>query len=352
MQTETKPLLEGWIPEEDRVASIVERYMNLRASKEGSLLGLLVKLGYDENEIIDHMKNSDIVNEIYKNTGIEYSEFKTKLLGYMTEKLFNEFIGKSYINKNNMLYTYDGGATGYSYSNTTAEYLSSSNGIFKYKINTVCKEVELIETCVYEVEITRGENDNWVVAKCEYIEHSINEKNEKDTAQSNNNENVESENNIQNTSKTEEIAKELFEKGSKLIRDIEASELCGYDYVQGSRDVDRNGKRYLNTGTLYSDAEKKYAEVFTGKALEEYLESRFLNIDGYLYVSIGGATGCGITDIKLEENSKSNDEITYIVIYNHIYIDDSMSDEETCEMTIKSVDGEYRISSTNYWNFM
>lgn len=69
-----------------------------------------------------------------------------------------------------------------------------------------------------------------------------------------------------------------------------------------------------------SVVEKEYSEIFTGEALKKVLGKRFAEVDGYLYVSYGGATGWGVTNIKVSGVSKSNNEIEYIVTYNDVEI--------------------------------
>ena len=107
----------------------------------------------------------------------------------------------------------------------------------------------------------------------------------------------------------------------------------------------------LKKDVLYSDIKKSYSEIFTGEALDKILNKRFAEFEGFLYVSYGGATGWDITNIKLSRISMSNDEINYIVKYNDVEIDDSISEEKSCNMKIKYIDGNYKISATDYCDF-
>ena len=68
---------------------------------------------------------------------------------------------------------------------------------------------------------------------------------------------------------------------------------------------------YRKTNVLYSEIENKYAEIFTGEALKEVLNIRFTEIDGYLYVMWGGASGWGVTNIKVSKISEENNEINF-----------------------------------------
>lgn len=157
-------------------------------------------------------------------------------------------------------------------------------------------------------------------------------------------------NNKLSDSEVDKIAMDLFEKGSQKIREAEYSESFEYDIEMPFTEKFINGVRYLKTDVLYSNVEEEYSEIFTGEALKKVLGKRFAEVDGYLYVSIGGATGWDITNIKVSRVSESNNEIEYIVTYNDVRIDDSISEKYSCEMTIKLIDGNYRISATNYCN--
>ena len=106
---------------------------------------------------------------------------------------------------------------------------------------------------------------------------------------------------------------------------------------------------YRKTNVLYSEIENKYAEIFTGEALKEVLNIRFTEIDGYLYVMWGGASGWGVTNIKVSKISEENNEINYLIKYNNVNVADIVElEEQSCNMTIKLVDGNYRISATDY----
>lgn len=63
---------------------------------------------------------------------------------------------------------------------------------------------------------------------------------------------------------------------------------------------------------------------------------------------LGGATGWDITNVEVQKINEENGESTYRATYNDLYIDDSISEEHSCDFKIKKVDVEYRISATNY----
>lgn len=151
-------------------------------------------------------------------------------------------------------------------------------------------------------------------------------------------------------SKADEIAKDLFEKGSQKIRETEYTDYYQYESAQPVTEKTINGVTYQKRNVLYANVEKEYSEIFTGEALKNVLGKRFAEVDGYLYVSYGGATGWDVTNIKVSRVSGNNNEIEYTVTYNDVEIDDSITEQYSCKMTVKLVDGNYRISKINYCN--
>lgn len=152
---------------------------------------------------------------------------------------------------------------------------------------------------------------------------------------------------------TDEIAKELFEKGAEEIRRLQYSGLIKEEYeVEGDLiEKNINGRVYVKTNERYEKVVQKYGEIFTDKALENVLAERFANVDGVLYISYGGATGWGITNVEVEKTSEKDGEIAYRASYNDVSIEGVVDDKkQTCEFKIKKVNGEYRISETNYYN--
>lgn len=147
----------------------------------------------------------------------------------------------------------------------------------------------------------------------------------------------------------DKIAKDLFEKGSLKIRETHYSDYYEYENKTERVDKEINGNTYLKSNLLYSEIENKYAEIFTGEALKEILNIRFANVDGYLYIKCGGASGWGVTNIKVSKISEGNNEINYLIKYNNVNVADIVDlEEQSCNMTIKLVDGNYRISATDY----
>ena len=152
---------------------------------------------------------------------------------------------------------------------------------------------------------------------------------------------------------TDEIAKELFEKGAEEIRRLYYSGFIKEEYeVEGDLiEKNINGRIYVKTNEKYEKAVQKYEKIFTDKALEDVLAERFANVDGVLYISYGGATGWGITNVEVEKTSEKDGEISYRASYNDVGIEGFVDDKkQTCEFKIKKVNGEYKISETNYYN--
>ena len=56
--------------------------------------------------------------------------------------------------------------------------------------------------------------------------------------------------------------------------------------------------------------------------------------------------------IERVSETEAIDEIEYKITYNDVELDNSVSEDITCTMKIKLVDGEYRISETNYCELM
>lgn len=152
-----------------------------------------------------------------------------------------------------------------------------------------------------------------------------------------------------NTMEIDENVKNLFEIGSEKIRETQYSEFFEYEPASPREEKNINGKRYFKVDEKYDNVKKQYEEFFTGNALNQILNKRFANVNGDLYVSVGGATGWGIANIKLSKVSESNGEIKYIVKYKDDRIDGSLSEEKSCNLTVKLVNGDYRISETDYF---
>ncbi len=157
------------------------------------------------------------------------------------------------------------------------------------------------------------------------------------------------------TTEVDQIARELFNKGSQKIREIIYSSYDQYALIIPSEEKTLDKKIYEKRNALYSNIEMEFTNIFTDKALEAALKERFIEADdGFLYVSIGGQDEWSISNVIVERVSEADvtDEIEYRITYNDVEIDNSVSEDITCTMKIKLVDGEYRISETNYCELM
>lgn len=179
-------------------------------------------------------------------------------------------------------------------------------------------------------------------------EKNINSSN-KNTTQKENAENNKIEETKISDTDIDRLVKGLFEDGSDKIRKLEYIEFFD-EYNESSPRVEKNvnGKRYIKTDESYENIEKEYAEIFTDEALENVLSKRFLNVDGDLYISVGGASGWNITNLELTRTSETNNEIEYVVKYHDVYFNGLSDEIDECKITVKVVDGSYRISSTDY----
>ncbi len=158
-----------------------------------------------------------------------------------------------------------------------------------------------------------------------------------------------------NTTEVDQIAEELFNKGSQKIREIIYSSYDQYALIIPSEEKTLDKKIYEKRNALYSNIEREFTNIFTDKALEAALKERFIEADdGFLYVSIGGQDEWNISNVRIERVSETEaiDEIEYKITYNDVELDNSVSEDITCTMKIKLVDGEYRISETNYCELM
>lgn len=148
---------------------------------------------------------------------------------------------------------------------------------------------------------------------------------------------------------TDEIAEELFKKAMLAIRDP-------YKYYEDtdSEAEEIEDKYYKKTNSTYDEVKLKYSEIFTEEALENVLALKFYNKKGILYaIAQAGGTPWQIVELKVEKINQEKEELTYNAIYKLSYTDDPAGKEpkeQKCQFKIKKVDGEYRISATNFLN--
>ena len=144
------------------------------------------------------------------------------------------------------------------------------------------------------------------------------------------------------------IAKNLFDQAAEQIGALWYGGTEFLPYSSPSVEVKIGHYTYSKCDMLYSDVVKIYSETFTGEALDDYLGHMFADVDGWFYaVKGGGMSGIGIRHIKLTRVSEKENEIKYNVSYDHVYIEGSEY-AGSCSMTIKLVNGGWRISEINY----
>lgn len=93
----------------EEIKKSLQNYLDLVGAKEGTSLNLLVKLGLCNLNDYDKVKTS---NDNYVKTNIKYSDYKEKMLNYVTEEWFNTKFKEGYKEKDGVLYYFNGGATG------------------------------------------------------------------------------------------------------------------------------------------------------------------------------------------------------------------------------------------------
>ena len=95
---------------DEEIKNAIQNYLDLVGAREGSPEGLLVKLG-----LTNFGANTEKADDNYIKTNIKYSDYKAKMLNYMTEQWFENNFTKLFKNVNGYLYYFDGGATGLEY---------------------------------------------------------------------------------------------------------------------------------------------------------------------------------------------------------------------------------------------
>ncbi|MBQ8043810.1 MAG: hypothetical protein IJ272_06660 [Clostridia bacterium] len=257
--------------------TIVEEYLNIKGSYQGSPLEMKL-LNTKLNMSVDY---STATSDGYVSTNVEYKEFKELMLTYMTEEMLKTF--EYYKNIDGVLYAFDGGATGISYTDVELSLVSQTEGVYEYAVKCLVAGEETNYNAVVKYV-----NGNYVVASCSYRA---------------------------STSKTPELtqaeAKTIVEEylnirgsyqGSPLEMKLLETELgMKIDYSKTTSDG------YVSTGIKYSTFKDLMLKYMTEDIFKTF--TYYKNIDGVLYAFDGGATGRGYTDIKLKLVSKT--ETTY-----------------------------------------
>lgn len=147
------------------------------------------------------------------------------------------------------------------------------------------------------------------------------------------------------------MARILFKKAVLKISNIRLSDMREYPEAVPGDTTEIEGTTYVKRDAMYADVLEEYSRIFTGDLLDQIINERFVEKDGYLYVSEGdGAGGSGLHDVEVTRVSETDGEITYNVKFNFEAPDGSISDYETCTITLKAVGNSYAISATDYFS--
>lgn len=142
------------------------------------------------------------------------------------------------------------------------------------------------------------------------------------------------------------IAYDLFEEGSAQIRQLRYYGTEFLPFITPHIEAKVGDSTYCKCDMLYSDAVKIYSQIFTGEALEKYMGHMFADIDGYLYAFLGGGgSGTNFGNVEVTRVSETENEIQYKISYSHNF---GVETFDTCSMTIKLVNGSWRISEIDY----
>ena len=146
--------------------------------------------------------------------------------------------------------------------------------------------------------------------------------------------------------------KELFEKATTKLVEYAVDEpvwVFGLDF--GHENVIRirteiNDHPYCKTTLNYQQLVNKYSEFFTGDVLNRFLSQYFYELDGVVYVTaIGGASGFGITNVKVTYISQSNGEFLYKATFNRT----DFEDVPESQFFVKKTGDGYRLSDTDFF---
>lgn len=129
----------------DEIKTAIQNYLDLIGAAAGSPENLLVKLG-----LTSFNQYTDRTDDNYIKTNIKYSDYKNKMLNYMTEQWFENNFTNYHKNVNGSLYFFDGGATGMNFDvesvSLKGDYSDSSYIANVYNIHMDdSKELEHIE---------------------------------------------------------------------------------------------------------------------------------------------------------------------------------------------------------------
>ena len=146
---------------DDEIKKSLQNYLDLVGTKDGSFFGLLVKLGLcNDNDY----NNANRTDDNFVKTNIKYSDYKEKMLNYVTEECFNQNFKNGYKEKDGVLYYLDGGATGseFEVKDITMKGNSKTYIAEVYNIN-LDDSRELLNL---EFHIEKNNNNKCVISYC------------------------------------------------------------------------------------------------------------------------------------------------------------------------------------------
>ncbi len=155
---------------------------------------------------------------------------------------------------------------------------------------------------------------------------------------------------------TDKEALSLVEKAASRIyaylNDSESAESRDFEGITVYYSEEQSDPGYRRTDRKYSEAAAKYSEIFTGEALDTFLNRNFKDVDGTLYVtSWMGGWAIGIMDgsFSLKLESEADGKYNYSADY---YLYQGLNSETYDEFfirakasfTVERTDGGLRIS--------
>lgn len=150
----------------DEIKTALQNYLNLKGILAGSPEELLVYL-----ELLTYEDNTEIVREIvdeyYIKTSIPYSEYKNKMLQYMTEEMFEEDFTVYYKNVNGILYFFCGGGSGTIFEVESITINENGPGYIANVYNIHLDDSREQETFEFQISDYNG---NCVISYCEFKE--------------------------------------------------------------------------------------------------------------------------------------------------------------------------------------
>lgn len=145
------------------------------------------------------------------------------------------------------------------------------------------------------------------------------------------------------------LAYDLFKESSEWILASRLSEMYYFEVANPRVVVEIDGLTYSKRDILYSDVVKFFSEIFTGELLEDFVESNFVEVDGYAYRMEGAGSGTDVEKVKINRYSESNGKIKCKVICRFEWLNGDLSEENYYSMTLKFENGRYRVLQTSFY---